>query len=114
MKLPMSLLQTVKTSLVFCSKVKESARERSVIVPSEAKEDLIKELNAANVQIETKDIEKNGIWLSMISSFLLPVIIIAGFLFMVKKCSSLVAIQAMSFRRSRAKLMMDNKVRDFF
>ncbi|MDQ5967671.1 MAG: cell division protease FtsH [Cyanobacteriota bacterium erpe_2018_sw_39hr_WHONDRS-SW48-000098_B_bin.30] len=94
-------------------KGKESARERSVIVPSEAKEDLIKELNAANVQIETKDIEKNGIWLSMISSFLLPVIIIAGFLFMVKSAQS-GGNQAMSFGRSRAKLMMDNKVKVSF
>lgn len=88
-------------------------RERQVVVPAEAKSDLIKELNAANVKIDTHDVDKSGLWFSMLSSFFLPILVLIGLLFMFRSAQS-GGNQAMSFGRSRAKLMVDNKVKVSF
>src|SRR5271170_1907323 len=50
-------------------KLASDDRERNVIVPSEAKDDLIKELNQANVPLDVRDPDKSTFWLSMVSSF---------------------------------------------
>ncbi|HEY9718451.1 MAG TPA: ATP-dependent metallopeptidase FtsH/Yme1/Tma family protein, partial [Trichormus sp.] len=94
-------------------KLINSDREKSVIVPKEAKEDLIKELRSHNVAIDVKDPDKSGFWFSMISSFFLPILLLVGFLFMFRSAQS-GGNQAMSFGRSRAKLMVDNKVKVTF
>ncbi len=91
----------------------ESERERPVVVPSEAKEDLVKELNKANINFEVKGVDRSAMLFSMVSSFFLPILIVVGFLFMVRSAQS-GGNQAMSFGRSRAKLMMDNKVKVCF
>ncbi len=88
-------------------------RERSVIVPSESKEELIKEFNKAGVNLEVKEPDKSSFWFSMISSFFLPILLLVGFLFMFRSAQS-GGNQAMSFGRSRAKLMVDNKVKVTF
>jgi cell division protease FtsH len=88
-------------------------RERQVIIPAEAKESLISELNKANVQLEVKEPDKSSFWFSMISSFFLPILLLVGFLFMFRSAQS-GGNQAMSFGRSRAKLMVDNKVKVSF
>jgi cell division protease FtsH len=88
-------------------------REKSVVVPAEGKEDLLKELNKANVTIDSHDIDKSGIWFSMLSSFFLPILVLVGLLFMFRSAQS-GGNQAMSFGRSRAKLMIDNKVKVSF
>src|SRR6202011_873474 len=85
-------------------------RDRAVIVPSEAKDDLIKEFNKAGVQLDVKEPDKSSFWFSMISSFFLPILLLVGFLFMFRSAQS-GGNQAMSFGRSRAKLMVDNKVK---
>ncbi|MBS1998208.1 MAG: hypothetical protein JSS86_17915, partial [Cyanobacteria bacterium SZAS LIN-2] len=43
-------------------------REKTVIVPAEGKEDLLKELNAAKVKIDSKDVDRSGVWFSMLST----------------------------------------------
>ncbi|HMY04923.1 MAG TPA: AAA family ATPase, partial [Candidatus Obscuribacter sp.] len=91
----------------------ENERERPVVVPSEAKEDLVKELNKANINFEVKGVDRSAMLFSMVSSFFLPILIVVGFLFMVRSAQS-GGNQAMSFGRSRAKLMMDNKVKVCF
>lgn len=90
-----------------------SDRDRAVTVPVEAKEDLIKEFNKAGVGLEVKDQDKSSFWFSMISSFFLPILLLVGFLFMFRSAQS-GGNQAMSFGRSRAKLMVDNKVKVTF
>jgi cell division protease FtsH len=88
-------------------------RERSVIVPSESKEELIREFNKAGVSLEVKEPDKSSFWFSMVSSFFLPILLLVGFLFMFRSAQS-GGNQAMSFGRSRAKLMVDNKVKVTF
>ncbi len=88
-------------------------RERQVVVPSESKEDLVKELNKASIQLEVREPDKSSFWFSMISSFFLPILLLVGFLFMFRSAQS-GGNQAMSFGRSRAKLMVDSKVKVSF
>ncbi|PWT95917.1 MAG: cell division protein FtsH, partial [Candidatus Melainabacteria bacterium] len=90
-----------------------SDRERQVIIPAEAKESLISEFNKAGVMLEVKEPDKSSFWFSMISSFFLPILLLVGFLFMFRSAQS-GGNQAMSFGRSRAKLMVDNKVKVSF
>ncbi|MCC7530891.1 MAG: ATP-dependent zinc metalloprotease FtsH [Candidatus Melainabacteria bacterium] len=94
-------------------KVAGNDRERSVILPAEAKEDLIKQLNSAGVSVEVKEPDKSSFWFQLISSFFLPILLLVGFLFMFRSAQS-GGNQAMSFGRSRAKLMVDNKVKVSF
>lgn len=94
-------------------KVAGNDRERSVILPAEAKEDLIKQLNTAGVSVEVKEPDKSSFWFQLISSFFLPILLLVGFLFMFRSAQS-GGNQAMSFGRSRAKLMVDNKVKVSF
>lgn len=90
-----------------------SERERSVVIPAEAKESLIADFNKAGVALEVKEPDKSSFWFSMISSFFLPILLLVGFLFMFRSAQS-GGNQAMSFGRSRAKLMVDNKVKVSF
>ncbi len=50
-------------------KVAGNDRERSVILPAEAKEDLIKQLNTAGVSVDIKEPDKSSFWFQLISSF---------------------------------------------
>lgn len=90
-----------------------SERERQVIIPAEAKQSLISDFNKAGVSLEVKEPDKSSFWFSMISSFFLPILLLVGFLFMFRSAQS-GGNQAMSFGRSRAKLMVDNKVKVSF
>src|SRR5579883_3395079 len=94
-------------------KMKDEDREKPVVVPAEAKEQLVKELNAENVPVEVREPDKSSFWFSMLSSFFLPILLLVGFLFMFRSAQS-GGNQAMSFGRSRAKLMLDNKVKVTF
>jgi len=93
--------------------MQDSQAERPVIVPAEAKSDLLRELNKANVPIEVREPDKSSFWLSMLSSFFLPILLLLGILFMFRSAQS-GGNQAMSFGRSRAKLMLDSKVKVSF
>jgi cell division protease FtsH len=90
-----------------------SERERSVIIPAESKETLINDLNKSGISLDVKEPDKSSLWLSMLSSFFLPIMLLVGFLFMFRSAQS-GGNQAMSFGRSRAKLMVDNKVKVSF
>jgi len=90
-----------------------SDRDKAVVVPTEAKQDLFKEFDKAKIQVDAKEPDKSSFWFSMISSFFLPILLLVGFLFMFRSAQS-GGNQAMSFGRSRAKLMVDNKVKVTF
>ncbi|MDZ4833417.1 MAG: ATP-dependent zinc metalloprotease FtsH [Candidatus Melainabacteria bacterium] len=94
-------------------KFKQDTKEKPVIVPMEAKESLIRELNEANIPIIVNPSDKSSVWIGMLSSFFLPVLVIVGLLFVFRSAQS-GGNQAMSFGRSRAKLMVDNKVKVSF
>lgn len=93
--------------------MQKSQAEHPVIVPAEAKSDLVRELNKASVPIEVREPDKSSFWLSMLSSFFLPILLLLGILFMFRSAQS-GGNQAMSFGRSRAKLMLDSKVKVSF
>ncbi|MBI4533451.1 MAG: ATP-dependent zinc metalloprotease FtsH [Candidatus Melainabacteria bacterium] len=99
-----SIIQVEKTG---------SDRELAVIVPNESKNDLVKELNKAGIPLEVREPDKSSFWFSMVSSFFLPILLLVGFLFMFRSAQS-GGNQAMSFGRSRAKLMVDSKVKVSF
>jgi cell division protease FtsH len=94
-------------------KMTGSERERSVIVPIESKESLITELNKSGITLDVREPDKSSFWFCMLSSFFLPILLLVGFLFMFRSAQS-GGNQAMSFGRSRAKLMVDNKVKVSF
>ncbi len=94
-------------------KMNGSERERSVIVPVESKESLINELNKSGITLDVREPDKSSFWFSMLSSFFLPILVLVGFLFIFRSAQS-GGNQAMSFGRSRAKLMVDNKVKVSF
>lgn len=94
-------------------KLKNKNPVKPVVVPTESKQDLVKKLQDASIPFEVKDPDRSGLWVQMLSSFFLPVLLLVGFLFMFRSAQS-GGNQAMSFGRSRAKLMLDNKVKVTF
>ncbi|MGD9680251.1 MAG: ATP-dependent zinc metalloprotease FtsH [Candidatus Obscuribacterales bacterium] len=91
----------------------EKPVEKPVVVPVEAKESLLKELNDVGVAVQVNDVDKSGLWMGYLGTLILPIIVIGLIVFMVKSAQS-GGNQAMSFGRSRAKLMVDNKVKVSF
>ncbi|MBI6545614.1 MAG: ATP-dependent metallopeptidase FtsH/Yme1/Tma family protein, partial [Cyanobacteria bacterium NC_groundwater_1444_Ag_S-0.65um_54_12] len=71
--------------------------------------DLIPELKQHKVAISGKRPDQANWWISLLSTVLLPVLIIVGlWIFMLKQAQS-GSNQAISFGKSRAKLLVDNK-----
>src|SRR5688500_4506413 len=52
--------------------------EKPVVVPAEAKEQLLKQLTDAGVTVEVKEPDKSSFWFSMLSSFFLPILLLVG------------------------------------
>lgn len=94
-------------------KLPGAEREKAVIVPAEAKESMLKLLTDNKIPFDVKDPDKSSFWFSMLSSFFLPILLLVGFLFMFRNAQA-GGNQAMSFGRSRAKLMLDSKVKVTF
>ena len=89
-------------------------RPIAVVVPPQCLNDFMKQANEAGIPIDTHDQDtKASFWFGMLSSFFLPVLLLVGFLFMFRSAQS-GGNQALSFGRSRAKLMLDNKVKVTF
>ncbi|MDB5096627.1 MAG: rane protease FtsH catalytic subunit [Cyanobacteria bacterium RYN_339] len=75
---------------------------------------LIQTLKTNKVNIAVKAPDQSSWWASVISSILLPVLIIVGlWIFMLRQAQS-GSNQAMSFGKSRAKMMVENKTRVTF
>lgn len=104
---------TNNDSVVQVALRSDPRQEKPVVVPAESKEQLIKDLNDDGVTVEVREPDKSSFWFSMLSSFFLPILLLVGFLFMFRSAQS-GGNQAMSFGRSRAKLMLDNKVKVTF
>ncbi|MEB3330068.1 MAG: ATP-dependent zinc metalloprotease FtsH [Candidatus Sericytochromatia bacterium] len=90
----------------------DDGKKRTVFIPDDP--DLLKQLKAQNVPIVVKAPDQSGWWASIISSILLPILIIVGvWIFMLRQAQS-GSSQAMSFGKSRAKMMVENKTRVTF
>jgi cell division protease FtsH len=94
-------------------KLKDENRAIPVVVPTESKDKLEQKLQDDHVTYDVREPDKSSFWFSMLSSFFLPILLLVGFLFMFRSAQS-GGNQAMSFGRSRAKLMLDNKVKVTF
>ncbi len=70
---------------------------------------LIEKLMAAGVETNVKAPDQSSWWVSLLSTILVPVLIIVGlWIFMLRQAQS-GSNQAMSFGKSRAKMMVENK-----
>jgi cell division protease FtsH len=86
--------------------------KKTVFAPNDP--NLIQDLKAKGVNISVKPPDQSSWWASLISSILLPVLIIVGlWIFMLRQAQS-GSNQAMSFGKSRAKMMVENKTRVTF
>lgn len=114
---PQSIEKVAMTNGESTIKVKYRNPDREkpvpVVVPKESKEILLKELDSAGIPVSVEPVDKSGMWFSMISTFFLPVLILVGILLIFRSAQS-GGNQAMSFGRSKAKLMVDNKVKVSF
>ena len=75
--------------------------------------DLMKKLEAANVEITVKKPSESSQLLSILGSLLLPLLFIV-FLVVMAKSLQAGGSQAMSFGKSKAKMLLDNKVKTTF
>lgn len=90
----------------------KDGKSRTLYVPDDPQ--LIPTLKAKGVPIAVKAPDQSGWWASVISSILLPILIIVGlWIFMLRQAQS-GSSQAMSFGKSRAKMMVENKTKVTF
>lgn len=82
-----------------------------VLTPSDP--GLMKKLEDANVDINVKKPSESSQWMNVLGSLILPVLFIVFLLIMAKSLQA-GGSQAMSFGKSKAKLMLDNKVKVTF
>jgi len=90
---------------------KPPAIQYKVLTPSES--DLMEKLENANVDINVKKPSESAQWMSILGSLILPLLFII-FLVVMAKGLQAGGSQAMSFGKSKAKLMLDNKVKIMF
>lgn len=74
---------------------------------------LIDKLEKNNVDISVKSPSNSGQWVGLIGSLLLPILLLLGLFLMFRSAQS-GGSQAMSFGKSKAKMMLDNKVKVTF
>jgi len=74
---------------------------------------LIEKLNQNKVDIDVEPPNNSGQWIGLIGSLILPILLLVGLFLMFRSAQS-GGSQAMSFGKSKAKLMLDNKVKITF
>jgi len=84
----------------------------SVMIPDE-QSSLLDALEKNNVDIAVKAPSNSGQWVGLIGSLLLPILLLLGLFLMFRSAQS-GGSQAMSFGKSKAKMMLDNKVKVTF
>lgn len=82
-----------------------------VLTPSDP--GLMNKLEAANVDVNVKKPSESSQWMGILGSLILPVLFIV-FLVVMAKGLQAGGSQAMSFGKSKAKMMLDNKVKIMF
>jgi cell division protease FtsH len=74
---------------------------------------LVDKLNQNKVDISVTPPNNSGQWIGLIGSLILPILLLVAFFLMLRSAQS-GGSQAMSFGKSRAKMMLDNKVKITF
>src|SRR5574344_1702694 len=82
-----------------------------VLTPSDS--GLMKKLEDANVTISVKKPSESSQWMNILGSLILPILFIVFIIIMIKSVQA-GGSQAMSFGKSKAKMMLDNKVKITF
>lgn len=95
----------------FLTEKKAPLVQYKVLIPEDA--GLMKKLESANVEINVKKPDSTSQWMGVLGSLILPILFIVFLLVMAKSVQS-GGSQAMSFGKSKAKLMLDNKVKITF
>ena len=83
-----------------------------IIVPAD-NPGMIDKLEKYNVDIAVEPPSNSGQWIGLIGSLILPILLLVGLFLMFRSAQS-GGSQAMSFGKSRAKMMLDNKVKITF
>lgn len=78
-----------------------------------AQDRLLKQIEESKVTVTQQKIDDSGKWFNVITPFLIPLVVIVLF-FVVLRSAQASGSQAMSFGKSRAKLMPENKVKITF
>lgn len=74
---------------------------------------LVQKLEDKNVEIAVEAPNNSGQWIGLIGSLILPILLLLGLFLMFRSAQS-GGSQAMSFGKSKAKMMLDNKVKVTF
>ncbi len=82
-----------------------------VLTPNDP--ELMKKLESANVEINVKKPSESSQWMNILGSLILPILFIVFLLIMAKSLQA-GGSQAMSFGKSKAKMMLDSKVKITF
>ncbi len=91
--------------------IKPAQHQYKVAIPSNT--DIIPQLEKNNIEISVKKISESNSVLGMGSS-LITLLLVLGFIMLIIKSIQAGGAQAMSFGKSRAKMLMDNKVKTTF
>lgn len=95
----------------FYGETKTPIIQYKVLTPNDP--GLMTKMEAANVEINVKKPSESSQWLNILGSLILPILFII-FLVVMAKGLQAGGTQAMSFGKSKAKLMLDNKVKITF
>ena len=102
--------QKKETSVLY-GEAKPPVHQYKVLTPNDP--DLIKKLESANVEMTVKKPSEGSQWLGTLGSLMLPLLFII-FLIVMAKSIQAGGSQAMSFGKSKAKMLLDSKVKTTF
>ncbi len=108
---PINQPEAKPVSNPWYGEVKPAIIQYKVAFPENS--DIVKKLEENNVEINIKNSSESGSMFGMSSSFI-TILIVIGFLVLIARMIQAGGAQAMSFGKSRAKMLMDNKVKTTF
>lgn len=103
--------QTKESSKTLYGEQKAPVLQYKVLTPNDP--GLMDKLEAANVDVNVKKPSESAQWMGILGSLILPLLFIV-FLIVMAKGLQAGGSQAMSFGKSKAKMMLDNKVKITF
>ncbi len=103
--------QSQQTTNSIFGEVKAPSLQYKVVIPE--KSDVLQKLEANNVDVNATKSSESGSILGLGSS-LFTILLVIGFMLLIIKSIQAGGAQAMSFGKSRAKMLMDNKVKTTF
>lgn len=108
---PKAIKQTSETLKTLYGEQKAPIIQYKVLTPNDAS--LMTKLENAGVDVNVQKPSESAQWMGILGNLILPILFIV-FLFIMAKGLQAGGSQAMSFGKSRAKMMLDNKVKITF